>query len=93
MGAFYLQISKVLVAMLLATSPNQWDIPVMATKYRHVNGDTIYVAEKRWIDSVLQGIVLDSTSTGGIDTELDIYSVKVVYLSDSSLVKENGPPE
>lgn len=84
---FYLQISKILVAMFLGTSPNQWDIHVMATKYRHINGDTVYVAERRWIDSVLQGVVLDSALMQLPDTELPEYSVRIVYLPDSAILR------
>lgn len=82
---FYLQISKALIAIFFATSPHQWDIKPMATKYIEGNGDTVYVAERRWIDSVLGGIVLDSSTLIPVDAALNQYSVRVVYINKEDL--------
>lgn len=71
--------------MFFATSPHQWDIKPIATKYIGGNGDTIYVAERRWIDSVMGGMVLDSNKAFPVDVELSANSVLVVYISESDL--------
>jgi hypothetical protein len=84
---YYLQLTKTLITFFLLTSPAQWNIKPIPTIYRYGNGDTVYVAEGRWIDTLEGNNIIDPNKKYGIDPNLKTYEVNIVFLNDTEIVK------